>query len=140
MLKSDSSPEYVLYGAASSIEYQYAKFIMESNCLNVDIKGLLASEFEKLKHDMKKKNSKAQYYHFTKDFILLKGKSFTSLDDLKIDAKVDPVDLKKNASENLYKLLKETNNPIVEIEMKIGDLIQEKIIIQVTWLILNVAV
>jgi hypothetical protein len=135
MLKSDPSPEYVLYGAASSIEYQYAKFIMESNSLNVDIKGLLASEFDKLKHEMKKKNSKAQYYHFTKDFILLKGNSFTLLDDLKINAQVDPVDLRKSASENLYKLLKETNNPIVEIEMKIGDQVQEKIIIQVKLLI-----
>ena len=131
MLRSNPSPEYVLFGTASSIEYQYAKFLLESNNLNADIKGLLAPEFDKLLQDMKKRNSKTTFYHFTKDFLLLKGKSFISLDDLQIQVQVDQDHLSRVASDSLYKLLRETNNPIVEIEMKIHDIFQKKIIIQV---------
>lgn len=131
MLKSDSAPNYVLYGNASSIEYQYAKFILATNCQNAEIKGMLSSEFQKLKHEMKKTHSKAPYHHFTKDFLLLKGHTFTALDDIKTFTDVCPIDLKSIASENLYKLLKEIKNPIVEIEMKISDIVQDKIVIQV---------
>lgn len=130
MLKSHPY-DFVLYGSVSSIDYQYAKFVLESNRLNADTKGLLESEFEKLKHEIKKTYSTVPFHHFTKDFLLFKGNSITCLDDLKIDADIVSTDLKRIASENLYKLLKDTNNPIVEIEMKIGNVIQDKIIIQV---------
>ena len=133
MLKSDLSSDYLLYGDVSSVEYQSAKFILERNCTNASISGMLSSEFQRLKNDLVKLHPKVPFHHFTRDFILMKGNIISDLNDLKIKAEFDSTDLQRSASENLYKVLKETNNPIVELEMKINNVIQDKIIIQVNF-------